>query len=190
MERDIEHADADLRIFFALVPDRGLQARLGVLALEFAARAGGRAVPAENIHMTLAFVGNVRAGEIPRLKAILATLPRIAFELTLDIAGTWNHAEVAWVGCRAAPQALHDLHHALSTALHDGGYPIEARPFHPHLTLARRCRRRVGSWSGEELPWRVRRISLMQSESIAGGVHYRELAHNALDRDGDRDLPG
>ena len=173
---------AGARVFFALVPDRALQEQLGALASELATRIGGRATRDENIHLTLAFVGNVRQAEIATLEAILDALPRRGFELTLDHAGTWNHAEIAWLGPRTVPDALDDLHNALSAALVEAGYPIDDRPFRPHLTLARRGRRSLGRESGSSLSWRVGGVSLMRSESTGGGVRYRELARIDFDQ--------
>jgi RNA 2',3'-cyclic 3'-phosphodiesterase len=179
-DANIDRADA--RVFFALVPDRALQKQLGALATEFATRIGGRATRDENIHLTLAFIGSVRQAEIATLRAILDALPRRGFELTLDHAGTWNHAEIAWLGARDVPKALDDLHSALSAALVEAGYPIDDRPFRPHLTLARRGRRSLRRESHAALAWRVGGVSLMRSESTAGGVRYRELARIDFDQ--------
>ena len=45
------------RVFFALVPPPPLREALGVLAASVAQRAHGRALPADNLHVTLAFIG-------------------------------------------------------------------------------------------------------------------------------------
>src|SRR5207247_310401 len=72
-----------LRVFFALVPDAATQALLDVLARDVAARAGGRAIVGANIHLTLAFVGDVDPDRIDVLREIAIALPRDAFVLTL-----------------------------------------------------------------------------------------------------------
>jgi 2'-5' RNA ligase len=177
-ETSAERADA--RVFFALVPDPGVQAALGELARDLAARTGGRAVADANIHLTLAFVGNVTASAIARLKAILATLPQREFTLALDSMGTWKHVEVAWVAPTTVPEALRALHAFLSAALGDAGFTVETRPFRPHLTLARRGRRPLAAFACAPIDWRVTGVSLMRSTSAEDGVRYRELARSAF----------
>jgi 2'-5' RNA ligase len=175
-ENSVERADA--RVFFALVPDHAVQAALGMLARDLATRTRGRAAADANIHLTLAFIGSVTASAIGRLKAILATLPQREFTLALDSVGMWKHAEVAWVGPATAPEALYTLHAVLSAALGDAGFAIETRPFRPHMTLARRCRRSLAAFSCAPIDWRVTGVSLMQSTPAEGGVRYRELARS------------
>ena len=45
------------RVFFALVPPASLRQASASLGRDIAKRARGRAVPAENLHVTVAFVG-------------------------------------------------------------------------------------------------------------------------------------
>ena len=56
----------------------------------------------------------------------------------------WVAAKVLWVGCGAGREALVALAEALSAALESRGFASDARPFSPHLTLAR-ARNRSGS---------------------------------------------
>ena len=50
-----------MRLFFAIWPDSTAVDALGRLAVEVAGRTGGRATPADKIHLTLAFLGEVAA---------------------------------------------------------------------------------------------------------------------------------
>jgi len=169
-----------MRLFFALVPDDALRPLLGERAIDLARAIGGRAVPAHNIHLTLAFLGEVDRARVPALRPILDAMPRDAFMLVLDRVGEWRRAGVAWIAPSVASPRLAALHAALTEALRGAGFPVEARPFQPHLTLVRRPSRTLADAPADPLTWRVGRLSLMRSEAVGGAVRYREDAGVAL----------
>ena len=165
-----------VRVFYALVPPPPLQRGLGELAREIARHAHGRQVPADNIHLTLAFVG---AWPVERLQTLLdvgAAIEGERFEIELDALGSFSRAGVAWIGAAAQPPALLRLASALAAALAAAGVAIEERPFHPHLTLARKCRGPYSSDPAGPFAWDVDRVALMQSDTRAEGARYKALA--------------
>jgi len=165
-----------LRVFFALVPDAGTQASLGALARDVAARAGGRAIVDANIHLTLAFVGDVGIERIDALRDVVDALLRDAFVLALDCVGTFRHSDIAWIAPSQVPDSLLELQALLSAALAKNDFDIEQRPFHAHVTLARRCTRNAAKARFIPIEWRVERVALLASIAGNGGVCYRELA--------------
>jgi RNA 2',3'-cyclic 3'-phosphodiesterase len=169
-----------LRVFFALVPDAATQALLGVLARDVAVRAGGRAIADVNIHMTLAFVGDVDRDRIDVLREIVIALPREAFALSLDCVGTFRHSDIAWIAPSHVPDALLELQSRLAAALAKNDFEIEKRPFHAHVTLARRCTRNAAKAHSKPIEWRVQRVALLASIADNGGVCYSELAGVSL----------
>jgi RNA 2',3'-cyclic 3'-phosphodiesterase len=169
-----------LRVFFALVPDNATQASLGVLARDVAVRAGGRAIVDPNIHLTLAFVGEVGVDRIDVLREVVDALPREAFVLVLDCVGTFRHSEIAWIAPSQIPAALLELQSRIVTALAKDDFRIEERPFHAHVTLVRRCKRHIVKARSIPVEWRVDRVALLASIADNGGVCYRELAGVSL----------
>jgi len=165
-----------MRVFFALVPDEALRAVLAALGRELARTIGGRAVPQHNAHLTLAFLGEVETARVPPLHAMLDTVPHAAFSLTLDRVGEWHHAGVAWVAPSLVPPQLAALHARLNEALAAERYPVEARPFRPHVTLVRRRLRVLAERATQPVEWNVRRLSLLRSDAVQGAVRYREEA--------------
>ena len=164
-----------LRVFFALLPNASLQASLGVLAREVAARVDGRAIPDANIHLTLAFIGELRPERVDALRAALHALPRAAFDLSLDRLGVFRDAEVAWIAPSNVPTELVALQSALVAALSVQRFGVDDRPFHAHVTLARRCTRRITRTSFTPIVWRVDRAALMRSTPWGDGVRYEAL---------------
>jgi len=176
-------ADAALRTFFALWPDPAARDVLAALANDTAAQAQGRATWAANLHLTLAFLGNVAATRIGGLHAIggavAAAVP--PFTLLLDRVGAFRDAGIAWAGASATPPELERLVQLLSSALAKEGFPTERRTFQPHLTLARRCQRPAGAGVAVPIAWSVTRIALNASETLRSGARYRALADWPLD---------
>jgi 2'-5' RNA ligase len=124
---------APSRYFLALLPDVAARVRLANLARD----ATVRTVLPEDLHLTLAFLGALRAPTAAALMTALGPACRCGGALTVAL----DHIE-AWRGPRALC-AVGDLPGAaaLAAALWDRleglGYVRDARPFRAHVTLAR-----------------------------------------------------
>jgi 2'-5' RNA ligase len=66
------------------------------------------------------------------------------------------------------------------SSLRGGGFAVETRPFHPHLTLVRRRLRPLADAPTDPLAWQVERVSLVRSQRVEGSVCYREVDAIAL----------
>jgi RNA 2',3'-cyclic 3'-phosphodiesterase len=174
------------RLFFALVPPPSLQQTLGALARHVAERCGGRAVAPQNIHLTLAFIGAWPVARIVELTQAAARVPVPAMTLSLDTLGAFRRAGVAWIGTAAPPAALMTLASSLSTALAAAGVPLEARRFHPHLTLARKCRSAHAIETAGPHVWDVDAMTLVASRTRAEGARYTAVAEWRLSGPGAR----
>jgi len=167
------------RVFFAVWPDPVVRAALEVLAKDCAARTGGRAPAPANLHVTLAFIGNVDARRVITLREIGSNVSAAAapFALILDRMGGFHRQEIAWLGCSRVNQAVQELAHALFSQLASAGFELEARPFRPHVTLARRAQTRALASTGdgalpEPIIWNVSRLTLTASTHAQGALRY------------------
>jgi 2'-5' RNA ligase len=139
----------------------------------------------ENLHLTLAFIGETPASLIPAiLQAIEKTLKVSGTgEFTLDFnhSGCFRHSnkELWWIGadknCRGLA-SLQNLRQRLAAELSASGIAFDKRPFNAHITLGRE----IKFSSPIELPVEkltvpVQRISLMNSEHINGKLTYTEI---------------
>lgn len=156
-----------MRLFFAAWPPAGTAEGLARWARAAQRESGGRAVPAQNIHLTLAFLGDAD----PAAAALAATARVPALELVLDEARFWAHRRMIWVGSTQAPPALARLAQALG----------EKRAFAAHVTLIRHVRhgRRLPPFPA--LPWPVREFTLVDSTLGPQDPSYGVLARYALD---------
>ena len=103
------------------------------------------------------------------------------FVLTLDRIGAFHRQGIAWAGASSPPAELVRLAAELGNGLATQGWRLERRAFQAHVTLARRCRIRVGDplRDSEPLPapivWNVARMTLAASELASGPPRYREI---------------
>lgn len=164
-----------LRLFFALWPETKTRALLGGVAQEVALETDGRAVDTDNVHLTLAFLGERPAELVPRLSEIAGGIECAAFTLLLDDVGYWRKTGLAWLGTDAPSTELTALQRELVRALATIGIEQEARHFAPHITLARRIgtivRRRLAS----PIVWNADSFSLVKSELGREGARYRVI---------------
>src|SRR5216684_8223612 len=99
-----------------------------------------RWVRAENLHVTLKFVGEVPEAKSGAIRNALAGV-RSDQLVTLDFRGLGffpneKHPRVFWAGIEASPN-LKTLAADIEKATENLGIAREQRPFSPHLTLAR-----------------------------------------------------
>lgn len=155
------------RTFFAVWPGEAAPA-LARLAVDVAQVSGGRPTPREKIHLTLAFLGDIPA---PRGEAAAQAARGLAFapfEFALDRIGSFRAARVAWAASRELPAPLAMLQSALAGRLSLAGFALEARPYAPHATLARRTGSHVSTSSIDAIAWRVDAFTLVRSEAATG----------------------
>ncbi len=101
---------------------------------------GVRWVRREQIHLTLAFLGDVATEAEEKLHARLLALRFGAFFLPLQGIGTFparGRPKIIWLGVGAGHPHLFQLHKRVLDAALAAGLEPDLRPWHPHITLAR-----------------------------------------------------
>ena len=93
------------------------------------------------IHLTLKFLGEVDESRRDELGAGVVAATRGARPFLMPISGfgafpSVERPRVIWVGCEGVPP-LELLQHRMEQEMERLGFPIEGRPFRPHLTLGR-----------------------------------------------------
>ncbi len=157
------------RLFFALWPPPGLAERMRRVGDELPI--AGRRIPAANLHITLAFLGDVATQRVDDLLTIGDELARPAFTLHLDRVGHWRRPGITWLGPSQTPKAAIDLHEVLQAKLGAADLATTDRPFKPHVTLARKSRPPPAR-SIEPVVWRVTRLLLVASQRSQHGSTY------------------
>ncbi len=165
----------DIRIFFALWPDPSIRRELQRIAASTRLPRPARTVPEYNLHLTLHFIGNVYFQDLDCMQRAARDLGARRFELVLDCHGFFARPRVGWLGCSETPAALAELHAALGARLKTCGYRAEKRPYHPHVTFARKLTSPPRCAPFEPLCWSVDNFVLIESRPVDGGVRYEVM---------------
>jgi RNA 2',3'-cyclic 3'-phosphodiesterase len=179
-------------LFFALWPDRALQVALADATQGVVLASGGRPMPAENFHVTLAFVGSVPESRVAKLEVVgrqvAAEVERAPVQLTMDSIEYWKKAKVVCATVQVSPSpgaqvpqsAGARLADTLSTALKSrltaAGFTPDLKEFRPHVTLARKVSHPTPTTDMDPLVWRFTEFALVDSRTEPGGSAYRVLA--------------
>jgi 2'-5' RNA ligase len=189
----------NLRLFLALEPPAPVRRRLVGLQDALRASAGAHAAeirwtPAEQLHLTVRFLGNVPEERLPALReavegAAVATRP---LRLLVRGAGgfpTSRRPRVVFARVEEDGGGLAALAARLGQVLAPLGFPPEDRPFSPHLTLGRSRDGRGAHGAGgalvaaaalEPVPWRADDLALVRSTLGPGGARHDPLARMPL----------
>lgn len=133
----------------------------------------GNYTPAENMHLTLAFIGEYPDPD--RVLELLAPAPMTPVQLAIEGVGAFG--DLWWLGIRPCP-ALNDYVRRLRRALADGGVPFDRKRFSPHITLLRRAvpgPRGIPEIAVPAAEMIATCATLMRSDRGKGGVRYTPL---------------
>jgi len=154
----------------------------------------GRVMPEENLHLTLAFLGDVAEPEAMAVAEALAGLRLPAVTLTLKGLDLFGGRRPAVLALCAGGEGLDRLHDKVAQAVRGAGVTLPRERFRPHVTLAR-FRREMGAKDqarlGEFLalngtfalpPARAETVTLYRSHLREEGAIHEPLAQVALTR--------
>ncbi len=124
------------RLFVAIDPPQHIREQLVEICCGLP---DARWVPAEQLHLTLCFIGEVSSSAFLDIREALNEITFTPFALRLQGVGFFpprGQPRVVWVGV-APSEPLAVLQRKITTRLFTLGFEPENRKFSPHLTLAR-----------------------------------------------------
>lgn len=133
----------------------------------------GNYIPRENLHLTLAFIGEYPEPE--DVLDVIESLPMPCFEIATDGVGAFD--DLWWVGIWPS-EPLAAYVRALRHALANAGIPFDSKRFTPHITFLRGALCGPIGMPGVAIPqagMSVKHVSLMRSDRGKAGVSYTEL---------------
>lgn len=163
------------RLFFALWPDEPLRHLLYKETRRAVRAGGGKPVPPENFHITLAFLGQLDAQGATAARAAAEATASESFELVLDKLGFWPDARVLWLGPSTVPEAGSRFAVVLRRALRAREIKVDVRPFMPHVTLARKVGKPGELDSIRSIRWAAREFVLVHSVTGRHASEYRVI---------------
>jgi 2'-5' RNA ligase len=148
-----------------------------------------RWTPLGNVHLTLKFLGDVPTSQVESITQALHETAQGFAPLPIEVAEAGcfpnpKRPRIVWLGLKEATGKMIQLQAQVEQSIAPLGYPAEARPFTPHLTIGRVKKdvpfaelAKLGSTIqnlhlGTLSTWECAKISLMQSELRPEGAQY------------------
>jgi len=164
-----------MRLFVAIHFNDNTRSRLLDLRDELRSRSksGNFSLP-ENLHLTLAFIGEVSPKKVDKIETILETVTFSPFEAAIDRIGTFSRGTLWYAGLHGSkPLMLLQREIAYKLALY--GFEMDRRKYSPHVTLGREVMTEAAPWKIEPFGETVTAIDLMKSERIGGTLIYTAI---------------
>ena len=162
-----------MRLFIAIELSEEMRRAVGAVQEEFRRRGvRGGYTPVENMHLTLAFIG-----EYPDPEDVLEVMDGVPFpEVELRLEGLGAFGDLWWLGLGRS-EALEGYVRRLRHALAEADIPFDRKRFRPHITLLRRAEQIRGTrdFRVPEARMRAERPVLMRSDRGKSGMIYTNL---------------
>ncbi|WP_449316285.1 RNA 2',3'-cyclic phosphodiesterase [Rubneribacter sp.] len=173
-----------MRAFIALDLDPAFVSDVAALARRLEPTMKGRFLARETYHLTLAFLGEIGEREAADAAWAVDEACRRARPVALASEGLGKFGRAGdatlWLGI-APDSALSNLADNLRAHLATRGVPFDAKPFRPHITLARRVRIPAAPLPALAFPQNgtAPSVTLFKSTLDRAGAVYKPL-HSAL----------
>lgn len=165
-----------MRCFIAAWPDPPTSVALAAVSADVRQRvAHRRATRIDDLHLTLAFIGNVVDEDAFAVAEAVERLGFTKFSWRLDTLGFFDDAGVVWVGAARQPvNPLVALAERARAVLDRFDLEYDRRPLAPHLTLLRG----VQQFHVERIApitWRIDSIALYRSAPAGRAARYARV---------------
>jgi 2'-5' RNA ligase len=164
-----------MRLFFGLKPDP--QTALDIIDWrERSLPPMARPVPVDNLHVTLAFLGQVQDRYLEELFELAGQVRSDPFELKISQLGFWSKPKILWIGPENIPQSISELAKLLGIVRRRMGLRADKKEFLPHISIARRCEMPPpASVLKPDFTIYFDRFTLFESSRIKSGLYYRAV---------------
>ena len=153
--------------------------RLGLVVLQdelcTKSRGGNFTLP-ENLHLTLAFLGDCNDADRKAIQAAMDKINFDTFDIEIDNLGRFKRAggDIWWAGM-AECEPLTTLHNNLTKALTTAGFTLETRKYSPHITLARQVITTEQPRQFTPISETITFIDLIQYTRVSGKLTYTPI---------------
>jgi len=163
------------RLFIAINFTTETKGKLTALQEHLRVRSkGGNFTLPENLHLTLAFLGDCNPAQTAAIKSAMDSTNFDPFTIEIDRTGYFKGAggDTWWAGLKEN-KPLQDLQRKLAHNVSNQG--MEKRKFTPHITLGRRVITDASPQHITPFGETASKIHLMKSERIKGKLTYTSV---------------
>jgi 2'-5' RNA ligase len=165
------------RLFIAIPLVKELKNAIGSMCDEWKSHLHFRKwVHTEDYHITLFFIGETTEDQIPQIHSALDKVVRDTLPFSLKVEGIGFFGRpytprILWAGVQGDLDQLRSLQTNISIAMEELGFSQVARPYNPHITLARKYNESatfpklfIQQQHCEILPLNVEQITLFRTQ--------------------------
>lgn len=166
-----------MRLFIAINFNDDTRTQLLALCDDLRARSRrGRFSAPENLHLTLAFLGECDAEQTATAKTVMDAVKFEPFSVVIDRIDRFKRdgGDIWWAGVQSS-KPLIDLQTDLTEKLIYAGFTLDKRKYSPHITLGRDVVTDTAPWQVKSFGETVTSIELMKSERIDGKLTYTPI---------------
>lgn len=160
------------RYFFALWPDATMAEALFDRGKTVLGKNEGLPTPKQNLHLTLVYLGRVPPDFLNRAKALAKNIRVTSFEFSVTQANVFPTGNVHFLGLDEVPECLNALVKELNDSLLIQGFKPERRDFFPHITVARKIKKKQPKCEIAPLLWRANNFCLVKADDETTGSKY------------------
>jgi len=163
------------RLFFALWPDPALRQAMRARVDTLMDSVEGKPQRPDQWHVTLEFMGQVPRERQPALRTAADRVRQSPITIEFDRVEHWRKPQVVCLVASRVPAGLAELVTELHAALLEEGFTLDARPFCPHVTLARKVRAAADVLLEPPFVWQSNGFALVRSVTDPAGSRYEPL---------------
>ena len=159
-----------MRLFLAIIPDNNIKDELCMVQKRLQMQGvKGNYTTRENMHLTLAFIGEYSDPE--HISDIMSQIDLEPARLVID--GFGSFGDTYWIGVREDKGLAANVKR-IRKALSDNGIPFDKKKFMPHMTIARKITYEKAFPTDAPFPaaMDVEYIALMRSDRGRNGMIY------------------
>lgn len=174
-----------MRLFVAIELDEAVRAALRKVQSGLKAYDEVRWIPAEQLHVTVKFLGDVRDDDVPGVCEALTQGVEGSTPFDVEVSGCGcfpprGPVRIVWAGLKEESGVLKRLAANVDTAMALVGFEPEQRPFSAHVTIGRvrddrsggRLREAVSAFAYDAAFQSVKNVTLMSSVLSPKGPTY------------------
>ncbi|HHY70200.1 MAG TPA: RNA 2',3'-cyclic phosphodiesterase [Thermoanaerobacterales bacterium] len=145
---------------------------------------GIRWIKFHNLHITLAFLGEISIDEVSTVKKILENISLKHMSFPIELSGfgffpNFKNPKVLWIGIKEQPELM-TLKQDIDMGLDTFNIFYDKKPFSPHLTIGRikpplKFKPEIAETLDFKASFLVTEIHLMKSDLLPGGPVYTDL---------------
>lgn len=147
----------------------------------------GRFVQADNLHLTLEFLGEIETDRVDAIKRALDEVDHPAFTMELGDLGYFEKkpGRIYWIGV-GKNEDLTTLQNMIHRLLVEEGFDLDPRPYTPHITIGRKIvfdrhfKKETIQHLLEPIQMNVEKVDLIHSHNVDGKLTYTPIYTKAL----------